>query len=83
MRSRYYERRPDESTFEACQEALHSALSTAQQWSRSEAVDPQLKAKLALLIIRHVAKGETDPMMLRKQALTTYFLESAGEESAR
>jgi hypothetical protein len=83
MSSRYYERPLDEPTFEACQEALHSALSTVQQWSRSDAFDPQLKAKLALLIIRHAAKGETDPMMLRKQALTTHFLESAGEESVR
>ena len=81
MGSRYNERPLDESTFEACQEALHSALSTAQQWSRYGGVDPQLKAKLALLIIRYATKGETDPVMLRKQALTTYFLESMGKST--
>ena len=41
----------DEPTFEACQEALGSALATVQQWSRRAGEpDSQLKAKLALLI---------------------------------
>lgn len=72
----------DEPTFEACQEALSSALATVQQWSSPGGeADPQAKAKLALLIIRHAAKGETNPVTLRKRALANYFLESACEES--
>ena len=72
----------DEPTFGACQEALGSALATVQQWSRRAGEpDSQLKAKLALLILRLAAKGETNPVALRKRALATYFLESACEDS--
>ena len=71
----------DNPTFEACQEALVAALATVQQWRPGGEVDPHLKAKLALLIIKHAAKGETSPAILRKRALTNYFLESACEES--
>ena len=71
----------DNPTFEACQEALVAALATVQQWRPGGEVDPHLKAKLALLIIQHAAKGETSPAILRKRALANYFLESACEES--
>ena len=71
----------DNPTFEACQEALVAALATVQQWRPGGEVDPHLKAKLALLIIKHAAKGETSPAILRKRALANYFLESACEES--
>ena len=59
----------DNPTFEACQEALVAALATVQQWRPGGEVDPHLKAKLALLIIKHAAKGETSPAILRKRAL--------------
>jgi len=62
----------DALTFRACQEALEAALATAQQWSRE--TDPQLKAKLALLIMRDASTGEADPAVLRKRALEGYFL---------
>ena len=71
----------DNPTFEACQEALAAALATVQQWRPGGEVDPHLKAKLALLIIKHAAKGETSPAILRKRALANYFLKSACEES--
>jgi hypothetical protein len=67
----------DGPTFEACQEALRAALATVQQWRPGGDVDPHLKANLALLIIRHAAKGEADAATLRKRALANYFLESA------
>jgi hypothetical protein len=70
----------DGPTFEACQEALRAALATVQQWCPGGDVDPHLKAKLALLIIRHAANGEANPATLRKRALANYFLESACEE---
>jgi hypothetical protein len=70
----------DELTFEACREALSSAIATVQHWNSPG--DPQLKAKLALLVIRHAEKGESDPMRLRTRALATYFLESSSKDSA-
>ena len=69
----------DELTFEACQEALSSAIATVHQWNSPG--DPQLKAKLALLVIRHAENGESDPMRLPTRALATYLLESACENS--
>lgn len=63
----------DALTFKACQEALEAALATAQQWSRER--DPQLKAKLALLIMRDASAGQADPVVLRKRALERYFLQ--------
>jgi hypothetical protein len=74
------ERPLDGPAFEACQEALRAALATVQQWRPAGDVDPHLKARLALLIIRHAAKGEADAATLRKRALANYFLESACEE---
>lgn len=69
------EHRPlDEPTFKACQRALDSALVVARQWSRE--TDPQLKAKLALLIIRDATTGEIDPTELQRRALENYFLRS-------
>lgn len=62
----------DALTFKACQEALEAALAAAQQWSPE--TDPQIKAKLALLIIRDASTGEADPAVLRKRALEGYFL---------
>ena len=61
----------DEQSFKACQEALNSALATVQGWP--ERTDPQLKAKLALLVMSHAENGETDPASLRKYALESYF----------
>jgi hypothetical protein len=66
----------DERHFKACQEALNSALATAQSWF--EGTDPQLKAKLALLVMKHAESGETDPASLRKRALESYFRGSSG-----
>jgi len=63
----------DERSFRACQEALNSAFTTVESWS--ERTDPQLKAKLALLVMRHAENGETDPASLRKRALESYFRE--------
>ena len=69
------EARPlDEPTFKACQQALDSALEVARQWSR--VTDPELKAKLALLIIRDATTGEVDPKELQRRALENYFLRS-------
>jgi len=61
----------NERSFKACQEALTSAFATAQSWS--EQSDPQLKAKLAMLVMKHAESGETDPASLRKRALESYF----------
>ena len=69
-----HEDRPlDERTFKACQQALNSALVAARQWTRE--TDPQLKAKLALLIIRDATTGEANPTVLQRRALENYFLE--------
>ena len=62
----------DEPTFKACQRALDSALVVARQWSRE--TDPQLKAKLALLIIKAATTGEVNPTELQRRALENYFL---------
>jgi hypothetical protein len=62
----------DEPTFKACQRALDSALVVARQWSRE--TDPQLKAKLALLIIKAATDGEVNPAELQRRALENYFL---------
>jgi hypothetical protein len=66
----------DERSFKACQEALNSALATVQSWS--DRTDPQLKAKLALLVMRHAETGESDPALLRKRALESYFRGASG-----
>jgi len=76
-----YERPLDPHAYRACQKALSSALAAVQQWrSANGTFDPKLKAKLALLIIRQAARGETNPVILRKRALATYFLESACDQ---
>jgi hypothetical protein len=76
------EKAVDKLNFDACREALQLTLATVRQWSRqADDADPQLRARLALLIIRQAARGETDPLTLRRRALETYFLESACEES--
>jgi len=62
----------DEPTFKACQQALNSALAVARQWYRE--TDPQLKAELALLIIRDATTGEVNPAELQRRALESYFL---------
>jgi len=61
----------DEQSFKACQEALNSALATVRSWSGQ--TDPQLKAKLALLVMSHAENGDADPASLRKHVLESYF----------
>jgi hypothetical protein len=63
----------DELTFKACQQALDSAFAVARQWYRE--TDPQLKAKLALQIIRDATTGEVNPAELQRRALEGYFLQ--------
>jgi hypothetical protein len=63
----------DEPTFKACQEALNSALAVARQWYHE--ADPQLKAELALLIIRDATTGEVNPAELQRRALERYFVQ--------
>jgi hypothetical protein len=63
----------DELTFKACQQALNSAFALAQQWYGE--TDPQLKAKLALQIIRDATTGEMSPAELQRRALEGYFLQ--------
>jgi hypothetical protein len=64
----------DEQRFRACQDALGSALAMAQSWP--ERGDPRLKAKLALLVLKHAESGETNAELLRDQALESYFSET-------
>jgi hypothetical protein len=45
---------------------------TSEQWYRE--TDPQLKAELALLIIRDATTGEVNPAELQRRALESYFL---------
>jgi len=63
----------DKLTFKACQQALDSAFAVARQWYRE--TDPQLKAKLALQIIRDATTGEMNPAELQRRALEGYFLQ--------
>jgi hypothetical protein len=68
----------DEPTFKACRQALDAALVVARQWSRE--TDQELKAKLALLIIREATSGKSDPTDLQRLALENYFLRSEKQE---
>ena len=52
----------------------------ARQWIRE--TDPQLKAKLALLIIRDATTGEVNPAELQRRALENYFLRSEEKAAA-
>ena len=64
----------DKPTFQACQQALEAALAIAEQWGHNSELE--LKARLALLILRDATAGEVDPAKLRKHALENYFGQS-------
>jgi len=68
----------DEPAFKACQQALNSALAVARLWYAE--TDPQLKAELALLIIRNATAGEVNPAELQRRALESYFLRKENKQ---
>ena len=70
----------NERSFKACQQALNSALATVQSWS--DRTDPQLKAKLALLVMSYAETGESDPALIRRRALESYFRGTSGERTS-
>jgi hypothetical protein len=66
----------DVSMVESYRTALQSALATIRHWCRNDyEKNEELKSTLAKFIVLHAANGETDPQLLRKRALESYFLQ--------
>jgi hypothetical protein len=73
------ERQPvlfNRSAVEACEVALASSLAAVQRTAYGRRLS-DLRETLAKLVVKHAAGGETDPFILRKQTIVSFFSSSA------